>query len=276
MNGEWLQYTTLRVASLLAPSDQRAEWIEEWRSELWYVPRRGATLFCMGAFRDAFWLRRNHGARVKRTRIHLESPLSCLALLGALSALSIFIVLHLLAPRLEPGSPSGVRDLPGICSPMLLFSCLLLPGTLRVWRAPANRQALPWPSRMRRGSFLVLKIALLQPIILCGFFVQILMGRLGGITGIMWDAASILALRWVITDQQRRCPMCLRLLTKPVRIGTPSRTFLEWYGTESTCPRGHGLLHISEMSSGYSEKPQWLRLGDSWSALFAKGAGWRS
>ncbi len=47
----------------------------------------------------------------------------------------------------------------------------------------------------------------------------------------------------MITDQQRRCPVCLRLLTNPVRIGTPSRTFLEWYGAESTCSRGHGLLH---------------------------------
>ena len=40
MNNEWLQHTILRVASLLAPGDQRAEWLEEWRSELWYVPRR--------------------------------------------------------------------------------------------------------------------------------------------------------------------------------------------------------------------------------------------
>ena len=82
----------------------------------------------------------------------------------------------------------------------------------------------------------------------------------------------ILALRWVITDQQRRCPVCLRLLTNPVRIGTPSRTFLEWYGAESTCSRGHGLLHVSEISSSYSEKPQWLRLGDSWSGLFSGAA----
>jgi hypothetical protein len=270
MNSEWLQSTILRVASLLAPGDQRAEWLEEWRSELWYVPRRGATLFCLGAFRDAFWVRRNGPSPKKRTGIHLESPLSCVALLAMLAAVSIFIAIAVRVQDLPPGPipPQRVRDLPGACSVMLLFSCLLLPGTLRVWRAPANRQALPWPSRLRRGMFLALKIALLQPIMLCGFIVEILMGPLGGLLGLAWDAAFILALRWVITDQQKRCPVCLRLLTKPVRIGTPSQTFLDWYGTESTCPHGHGLLHVSEMSSGYSERPRWLGLDDSWSGLF--------
>jgi hypothetical protein len=32
MKTEWLQYTVLRAASLLAPGDQRAEWVKEWRS----------------------------------------------------------------------------------------------------------------------------------------------------------------------------------------------------------------------------------------------------
>jgi hypothetical protein len=270
MNSEWLQCTTLRVASLLAPGDQRAEWVKEWQSELWYIPRREATLFCLGAFRDALWLRRNNLSRVKRCGIHLGSPLSCLALLATLAAVSIFITITVRVPDLPPGPlpPQRVRDLPGACSVMLLFSCLLLPGTLRVWRAPAHRHSMPWPSRLRRGIFLALKIALLQPIMLCGLIVQLLLGRLGGLVGIGFDVAFILALRWVITDQQQRCPVCLRLLTNPVRIGTPSRTFLEWYGAESTCPHGHGLLHVSEMSSGYSEKPQWLRLDDSWAGLF--------
>lgn len=272
MNGAWLQYTTLRVASLLVPSDQRAEWIEEWKSELWYIPQCRATIFCMGAFRDAFWLRRNHSVPVKRTRIRLESPLSCLALLATLAALSIFFAFHTLAPRLEPASPLKAPDLAGICIGVLTLSCLLLSAALWVWRPPASRYTVSWWSTLRRGIFLVLKIALLQSIVLCGSLVQILLGPLGGLTGIAGGAAVVLALRWVITDQQRRCPMCLRLLTNPIIIGTPSRTFLEWYGTESTCPHGHGLLHTSEISSSYS-RPQWLGLDDSWSGLFAKGAG---
>ena len=30
MKTEWLQYTVLRAESLLAPGDQRAEWVKEW------------------------------------------------------------------------------------------------------------------------------------------------------------------------------------------------------------------------------------------------------
>ena len=75
------------------------------------------------------------------------------------------------------------------------------------------------------------------------------------------------------TDQRRRCPVCLRLLTDPVRIGSASQTFLEWYGAESTCSRGHGLLQVSEMPASYAAKPEWLALGDSWNDLFPEAAG---
>ena len=271
MNGAWLQHTILRVASLLVPGGERAEWMEEWRSELWYIPPCRATLFCMGAFRDSFWLRRNHRVPETRTRVRLESPLSCLALLAALAALSVFLAFHMLAPRLATASPWRAPDV-GICIGVLTLSGLLLPPVLWVWRPPASRYSVSWSSTLRRGIFLVLKIALLQSIVLCGSVVQILPRPLGGLAGIAGAAAAIFAFRWVITDQQRRCPMCLRLLTNPIIIGTPARTFLEWYGTESTCPHGHGLLHASEISSSYSS-PQWLNLGDSWSGLFAKGAG---
>ncbi|MGB6941041.1 MAG: hypothetical protein WBE37_01425 [Bryobacteraceae bacterium] len=271
MNGAWLQQAILRLASLLVPTHERAEWMEEWQSELWYISPSRATLFCMGAFRDALWLRRNHYVPVTRTRIRLESPLSCLALLAALAALSVLFAFHILAPRLVPAAPWKGPDL-GICVGVLTLSGLLLPPVLWVWRPPASRYSVSWSSTFRRGIFLVLKIVLLQSIVLCGSVVQMLPKPVAGFAGIAGAAAAIFAFRWVITDQQRRCPMCLRLLTKPIIIGTPSRTFLEWYGTESTCPHGHGLLHCSEISSSYS-RPQWLNLGDSWSGLFAKGAG---
>jgi hypothetical protein len=271
MKREWLQYTILRGAALLAPADQRSEWLQEWRSELWYVPRREATLFCLGAFRDALWLRRNNMSPVKRTRMHLESPLSCLAFLATLGAVGIFIAVCLSGPlkQISLYSDLRARDLPAGCMAMLTFSCLLLPGTLAVWRTPANRLPTPWQSKLRRGIFLALKIALVQPIMLCGLMFWILIAPVAIFAPLGMCATLIAALRWVITDQQRRCPVCLRLLTKPVRIGTPSKTFLEWYGAESTCSRGHGLLHVSEISGSYSRKAQWLGLGDSWSGLFS-------
>jgi hypothetical protein len=152
-----------------------------------------------------------------------------------------------------------------------LFSCIFLPGTLAIWRRPAHCHCTSWPSTVRRGIFLALKIALVQPMMLCGVLIQILIVPWAGLAGYV---PFILVLRWVIMDQQQRCPVCLRSLSAPVRIGNPSRTFLDWYGAESACSHGHGLLHISENEFSYSRKPQWLDLGDSWSDLFA-GSGKR-
>jgi hypothetical protein len=52
-----LHLAILRSASLLDARSDRAEWFAEWSAELWHVV---ATAFCLGAFRDAFWLRRNN------------------------------------------------------------------------------------------------------------------------------------------------------------------------------------------------------------------------
>jgi hypothetical protein len=271
MKSEWLQHTTLRVASLLAPSEQRSEWLDEWRSELWYIPRRGATLFCLGSFRDALWLRRNNLSPVKRTRIHPDSPLSCLAFLATLAVVG-FLVAFCLLGALKVRTTYwhlSARDLPACCVVTLVLSCLLSPAILAVGRAPANRHPMPWPGRLRRGIFLALKIALVQPILLCGLFVWILTAPVAPFVPFGILAAWILVLRWVFTDQQRRCPVCLRLLTNPVRIGSSSQTFLEWYGDESMCSHGHGLLHAPEISASYSPKAQWLCLDGSWSSLFS-------
>src|ERR1700761_9759417 len=60
----------LRSAAWLVPAQERAEWLAEWQAELWHVwhardsKSRGrfqgsseVTDFCLGAFRDACWLR---------------------------------------------------------------------------------------------------------------------------------------------------------------------------------------------------------------------------
>ncbi len=272
MKDEWLQHAVLRAASLLAPSDQRAGWLAEWRSELWYVPRGRATQFCLGSFRDALWLRRNNLAPVKRARIRLEAPLNCLLFLAALAAVSLFIAMRLPAPHFAHSPHLRIRDLPVACIAMLELSCLLLPVTrLAIGRASANRYPMSWPGRLRNGIFLALKIALVQPIMLFGFVVVCLapIAPLG--VGAFW----ILTFRWVLLDQQRRCPVCLRLLSNPVRIGDPSHTFLDWYGAESMCSRGHGLLHVPEISASYSGKQRWVNLDGSWKGLFSEVAGIR-
>ncbi len=268
MNNARLPYVIVRAASLLTPGDCRAEWVKEWQSELWYVRRHEAIQFCLGAFRDALCLRRDNPSAANRSGIYLKSPLSCLAFLVLLAAASIVIMVRLPVPHVKISPFLTVRGWLGACIRMLLFSCLFLPGTLAVWRRPVRYHRTSWPSRLRRGIFLALKIALVQPIMLCELLVQILIVPWAGLAGY---ALFILVLRWVILDQQQRCPVCLRSLTAPVRIGNPSRTFLDWYGAESACPHGHGLLHVSENAFSYSRTPQWLCLDDSWSDLFTAG-----
>jgi hypothetical protein len=278
MKSERPQYATLRAASLLVPGDQRAEWLEGWRSELWYIPRRRATRFCLGAFRDALWLRRNNPCPVERSPIHLESPLHCLAFLAAVAAVSLVIAVLLPVPQRGPW-PSHLKagDLLAGCLSMLSFSCVFLPVTrLVMGGARAARPPMPWPGRLRRGIFLALKIALVQPIMFCGLVILIVIGPLVPVApqfGVF--ALWTLTLRWVLIDQRRRCPVCLRLLTNPVRIGAPSQTFLEWYGAESLCSRGHGLLQVSEMSSSYSRNSEWLSLDASWGRFSSEAAGAR-
>ena len=279
MKSQWLQYMVLRAASLLAPGDQRAEWLEGWRSEFWYIPRRGATRFCLGAFQDALWLRRNDPSPMKRSLIHLESPLGCLTFLAAFAAVSLLVAVRLPGPP-QPGpwpSHMTASDLTAGCVSMLLLTCVLLPATrLAMGGARADGQPTPWPNRLRLGVFLALKIALVQPIMLCGFLLLLLAGRLVPMAPQVGVFATwILTFRWVITDQRRRCPVCLRLLTNAVRIGNSSHTFLEWYGAESVCSRGHGLQHIPEISASYSARQEWLSLDDSWSSFIAEAAGVR-
>jgi hypothetical protein len=273
MNRASLQSAILRAASLLAPGEQRDEWLAGWRSELWYIPRRGSTLFCLGAFQDALWLRRNNPSPQHRTdSIHLESPFVCLALMAILAAASLFLAIQLPAPETMPHSSQlRFRDLLEGCVGMQLLSSLALPAIRLAMGPGAHRYPLPWRSRLRRGIFLALKIALIQPIMFGGFVVVCAMP----IANLAFNASWILAFRWVLIDQRRRCPVCLRLLTEPVRIGSASQTFLEWYGVESTCSRGHGMLQTSEVPASYSGKPEWLALDDSWKSLFSEAAGAR-
>ena len=258
MTTAWLPHTILRAASLLTPGDERAEWLKGWRSELWYVPRRGATRFSLGAFADALWVRRNSELPKKL----LESPLCCLAFLTALAAVSCLIVHLLPVPHnMTPRAHLAIRDVPAASMAMLLFSVLILPAVLAIGWAPARRRAAPWPNRLRGAIFLALKIALVQPVMFCGFVLMVWIGPVLAPASQLATAVSwFLLFRWVLLDQRNRCPVCLRLLTDPVRIGAPSRTFLEWYGSESLCARGHGLLEIAEMPASYCASPQWRRL----------------
>ncbi|HXB69160.1 MAG TPA: hypothetical protein VNY05_13000 [Candidatus Acidoferrales bacterium] len=153
--------------------------------------------------------------------------------------------------------------------PMALFSLLILSATtpLALGEYPANHYSPPGVMRLRRWVFLVIKIALLLTIICCGSL------DLASIVSVNfyptgWLAGLILGLRWALIDQRQRCPVCLRMLGNPTRIGGPSRTLLEWYGTELICAQGHGLLYVPEIPTSCCSTQRWQYLDPSWSSLF--------
>ena len=129
----------LRGASLLVPGSQRAEWRREWDSELWHVrhswapadgvswrAEREVTAFCLGAFQDAFCLRR-HSAQADRFFTAPQgSAAHCMLVLGAMLAACYTMALllhgvcaeHFLSKyQAEPGGPQAkVLRWPGVLS----------------------------------------------------------------------------------------------------------------------------------------------------------------
>src|SRR5580692_2381197 len=92
-----LHAAILRSAAMLVPRDQRVEWFAEWSAELCYVTDRQIP-FCLGAFQDAFWLRRNKPAPHPCDAYALESPSRCLLFLALLAGLAAFFIWRLPVP----------------------------------------------------------------------------------------------------------------------------------------------------------------------------------
>src|SRR6266481_8018414 len=91
----------LRLASLLVPGHRRGEWWREWRSELWHVRQactsqsalswkgeREIAEFCLGAFQDAFCLRREVGQKKVPLATTKGSAAQCILFLIAVAAVS--------------------------------------------------------------------------------------------------------------------------------------------------------------------------------------------
>ena len=258
MNRNWLPAAILHTASVLAPGDQRGEWLREWRAELWYVPGEQAPRFALGAFRDAWWLRRNGLNAMRRPYALLESPVSCLAFLGALAGLSIALAAQLVT-RLPAPRP---HETPPALGEIVALYLLLGAMGILIGDRPGSRSPVATGNRWRAWGFFVLKVALILPMVQFAFIAVAVINVPPLTIGLF--AGYVFLFRWVIDDQRRRCPVCLRLLTKPVRIGTSSQTFLDWYGAESMCFRGHGLLYVPEIGASYSREQEWMYLETSY------------
>jgi hypothetical protein len=159
----------------------------------------------------------------------------------------------------------------------LLLACLALPATtsLPLGEYRVTSQKLSWSTRVRRWGFLGCKVALLLPIV---YFASLDLAHWRSSVDLLTSqyiqvassfSICLFGLRWTLRDQRQRCPMCLRRLTHPARVGQPSRNFLAWNGTELICVAGHGLLHIPEIQTSWFDTQRWLYLDPSWDVLFA-------
>jgi hypothetical protein len=172
-----------------------------------------------------------------------------------------------------------IREPWSIFSFALLLACLALPATtsLPLGEYPAHSKQVPWTTRVRRWAFLSAKFILIVPIVYFGSLdVAYSSSSMSAGTSELLEVFSsfwalLLAFRWALRDQRRRCPVCLCTLTNPARVGQFSRNFLAWNGTELVCLSGHGLLHVPDIPTSWFSSQRWLYLDPSWSALFPVG-----
>jgi len=104
----------LRLASVLVPRPQRAEWWHEWYSELWHVRHACApmgsfslrgeaevTFFCLGAFQDALYLKRHSFEGRASSPAFQGSAAQCILFLAAMLAACYAMALLLPGVRAE-------------------------------------------------------------------------------------------------------------------------------------------------------------------------------
>jgi len=289
----------LRCASWLVPAQRRNDWLAEWKAEL-YVLRKQSDVksdgssarvkpvsFCLGSFPDAFWLSWAE-LRSEGSSAWLASPLTCLLLLSGLATMC-WLTCHLDHGALS----SALYDAPdhqslGSFVLQVLMALVVLPVTtsLSLGDYPAARSAGLQEKAWRPKAFLLAKILIVLAIAYAGALGLTrsaewlaMREKWPSVYRWIWDSpvpiqslATILlalfGLRWVLGDQRGRCPVCLRLLSNPASVGHPSHIFLAWSGTESICRRGHGLLHVPEVSTSWFHTQRWRYLDPSWRQLF--------
>lgn len=236
---------------MVVPHALRADWLAEWTGELAHAAAEGNAgavrllRFFAGAIPDALWMRRN-APRAKRTA--LASPWACLALLGGLAAAAGCAAVLAAAPMVPA---AGILP---------LFLSLLL--TLISTPLAAGTGARPF----RWWAFGLLKAGLIVATAYACAALCTQFRAWGGLHLLM--VAGTLAFRWAILDQRRRCPSCLRRLSRPVTIREAPAGFLNWNGVEMVCVRGHGLLYTPDSPSDRFYAPRWSALDPSWRTLF--------
>lgn len=252
-----LHVAILRNAALLVPASARAEWLAEWRAELWYV-EHDATAFCLGSFRDALFLRiKSFDAR---RALSLDSPSRCVLLLAGVAALTVWLAISSGSLSFPPWSLAGAEDFTKGLLAMYALSLpfLLILNPLTLGSYPTNEYAPSLSFRLRRWLFVVVKFSLLVPIV---YFATAAVSTVFPPATFILYIGLIFGFRWALADQMQRCPVCLHFLSNPVTIGSDSHTVFQRYGTELSCARGHGSLYIPRAPTSWCMNQRWQYIG---------------
>ncbi|MFP5234774.1 MAG: ABC transporter permease [Acidobacteriota bacterium] len=169
----------------------------------------------------------------------------------------------------------------GIFEFALLLALLALPAITTVFRSESDFESHQpsLKSRAKRVLFVLTKMSL---IVAAGYFAALDVAYWGisqysSTAEFLQFVASfnfcLFGLQWALVDQSRRCPVCLRRVTHPAQVGSASRTFLAWNGTEMICTGGHALLHVPSLPTSWFSRERWMYLDPSWKFLFADGGG---
>ena len=159
----------------------------------------------------------------------------------------------------------------------LLLAFLALPAVSSVTLGDLSVSVhkVSWPRRLLRWGFLGVKIALLLPIVyFVSFDIAFSFTGLNNNQAMSIQAVSaflicLFGMQWILNDQRQRCPVCMRRVDHPARVGQFSRTFLAWSGTELMCMNGHTLLHVPSLPTSWFSSQRWMYLDQSWEFLFS-------
>ncbi len=274
----------VRGLGWVVPAGRREDWRREWRAELWQVPGGpvagrdfGRASLLRGMMADAIWLRLDGLSGSLLWSVRRRSAAGCLVELLALSVLSVCLE-WMLAGSWRGMEAALLRHFLGC------FLFVGLPGLFVALATAALRPRKCQNTRMhvhrllsagvRWRLFLGVKVLLTVAAAFLGSAVVALAARRVMVFGADWvellstSLMLILSVKWALENQERRCQHCLRMLSRPTRVGMASRNFLEWNGTELICAEGHGLLHVTEMHGSWCWYDVWVELDPTWQGLF--------
>jgi hypothetical protein len=159
----------------------------------------------------------------------------------------------------------------------LVMTLLALPASqpLSSRDARLEHQDLDRVLKMRAAGFLFLQMAL---VVVSSGLVALIVASIAHCSepteeslfqAVVTFALALPLLRVVLHGHRYRCPHCLKPLGHAAVVGSPSASFLDWYGVELVCSQGHGLVHVPDMPTTWFPAPRWVALDASWSELFS-------